>query len=341
MVINEAFQHSVFAACFCIMICAVSISLIPSKKDDLAERKSICFILGEDTIEQEYYSLATEFFQRDFAAKTDKLIKHVRSIEELLHFLNQHPEDEPWARIELVVHGNVWSGLSVNILDGGERAYPKELLKAVIKKQLPLLKSNVIDTNTIINVWGCGIGTNPIMNIALEKCFTDELGIKVRLNSSKKFVVFKRQVNNGQVKLVQASYWPYFFKRGYRPSESLIVKSLQEQFPDAPIDFKSAVLHKDKSLTIQESFHIPVSWTVIYDTKKDRPTVRKQDEKINWIKSQKQLMKNIEEFGIPFDRYQWTVNKIKHTDDHGNTVPAIKAIGMSTVYCVLKEDRSV
>ena len=341
MVINEAFQHSVFAACFCLMICAVSISMIPSTKEHLTQRKSICFILGEDKEDQEYYSLATEFFQGDSVAKTDELIKHVRSIEELLHFLNRNPKAEPWARIELVVHGNVWSGLSVNILDGGERAYPKELLKASIKNKLPLINSNVIDSNTIVNVWGCGIGTNPVMNIALAKCFTDEIGNKATLNSSKKFIVFKRQPSSGQVRLVKASYWPYFFKRGYRPSKSIIAKSLQEQFPNATVNFRDAVLHKNHSSTIQESFHIPVSWTVIYDTKEDRPTVRKQDEKINWIKSQKQLMKNIEEFGIPFDRYQWTVNKIKHTDDYGNTVPAIKAIGMSTVYCVLKEDRSV
>jgi len=338
MVMNESFQYSIFASFLSILLCVIGVSIIPDKTSDVSERKSICFILGEDKENQEYYTLATEFFTRDSVAKTDKVIKHVRSVEQLLYFLNQNKEAKPWSRIELVVHGNVWSGLSTKILDGGERAYPKELFRAVVKKQLPILEANVIDTNTIINVWGCGIGTNPIMNIALEKCFTDEEANCPRLNASKKFIVFKRQRNSGIVRLVQASYWPYFFKRGYRPSESQIVKSLQTQFPDAPINFSEVIMHNNRSSISQESFHIPVSWTVIYNTKEERPSISDQKEKMKWVKSQAGLMKKIKDFGIPIERYTWTVNKIIHTDEFGNTVPAIKAIGMSTVLCVLEEE---
>lgn len=341
MVMNEAFHHSIFAASLAVLLCVIGISIVPTKLETISNKKSICFILGEDKENQGYYRLATEFFLKDSVAKTDQLITHIRSIEELLDFLNQNKETEPWSRIELVVHGNVWSGLSAKIFDGGERAYPKELFRAVIKKQLPILVSNVIDTNTLVNVWGCGIGTNPIMNIALEKCFTDKEGNGVKLNASKKFVVFKRQAKSGIVRLVQASYWPYFFKRGYRPSESVIAKSLKRQFPDAPVNFTSAVREQQDSSTFQESFHIPVSWTVIYKTKEERPSVNELEEKINWVKSQAGLMKKIKEFGIPLDRYQWTVNKIIHTDESGNTVPAIKAIGMSTVLCVLEEEINV
>lgn len=338
---NKSFQHSIFASFLSLLLCVIGISIIPDKKPDVLERKSICFILGEDKQNQDFYTLATEFFARDSVAKTDKLITHVRSIEQLLHFLNHNKEAKPWNRIELVVHGNVWSGLSTKILDGGERAYPKELFRAVIKKQLPILESNVIDTNTIINVWGCGIGTNPIMNIALEKCFTDEESNRPKLNASKKFVVFKRQRQSGNVRLVQASYWPYFFKRGYRPSESQIAKSLETQFPDAPVNFSDAIGSNDRSTVFQQSFHIPVSWTVIYDTKEERPSVGEEIEKLKWVTSQAGLMKKIREFGIPIERYQWTVNKIIHTDEFGQTVPAIKAIGMSTVLCVLEEEHKV
>ena len=264
MVMNEAFQQSVFATFLSVILCAVFISAIPRKTTNTSDRKSICFILGEDKEDQEYYTLATEFFNQDSVAKTDKLIRHIRSIEELLHFLNQNKEDKPWNRIELVVHGNVWSGLSAKIMDGGERAYPKDLLKAVLQKQLPILKANVIDTNTIVNVWGCGIGTNPIMNIALEKCFTDDVNNRVRLNTSKKFVVFKRQSRTGKVRLVQASYWPYFFKRGYRPSPTKIARELEVQYPEANINFTNAILDDEDSTTFHESFHIPISWTVIY-----------------------------------------------------------------------------
>jgi len=214
-------------------------------------------------------------------------------------------------------------------------------LKAVIHKQLPTLQSNVIDTNTIVNIWGCGIGTNPIMNIAIRKCFTDELGKQARINSSKKFIVFKRQADSGIVRMIKANYWPYFFRRGYRPSQSEISRTLEKQYPNALVNFNEAIDENSQSSIYHESFHIPISWTVIYKTKDQRPSVDAEADKMKWVKSQKGLMKKIEEFGIPIDQYNWTVNKIIHTDQNGNVVPAIKAIGMSTIICVLKEEGNV
>lgn len=337
MVVNPAFEHSTFVSFLCLVIFGVFMTNIPKKVAKTVEEQSICFILGEDKADQEFYSLASEYFSKDSVAQTSKLVRHIRSIEELILFLNNQKPDKPWKRIELVVHGNVWSGLSVKITDGGERAYPKELLRAFVENDLPTLSPYVIDTNTIVNVWGCGIGTNPIMNIALSKCFTDMVGQQAKVKASKKFVVFKRQEGSGHVKLIKASYWPYFFKRGYRPSDTVISRTMARQYPEANLNFANIISQKERQTCYEEQFHIPISWTVIYKSKESRPDVTHQASKHNWIRSQAALMKKIREMQIPFDQYHWTVNKIIHTNAKGQKVPAIKAIGMSTVLCVLEE----
>lgn len=340
MVVKHVFDQSIFASLLSLLLFVICIAVVPRQAVKEVERKvgeSICFILGEDKEEQTFYSLAADYFTTDSMASTNKLIRHVRSVEELVLFLNAQENSLPWHRIELVVHGNVWSGLSVDIKDGGERAYPKELLKALAKKQLPVLDGHVIDSNTIVNVWGCGIGNNPIMNLALNACFTDEEGERAEVNASKKFVVFKRKSGNGDVKLLKASYWPYFFRRGYRPGNNVISRAMADQYPNAPLDFKE-VLRAEKSNSVyEEQFHIPISWTVIYDSKESRPSVDTWDSKERWIRSQPSLMKKITDLQIPFELYTWTVNKIIHTDELGQQVPAIKAIGMSTVLCFLDE----
>jgi len=337
MVVKHIFGKSIFLYLLTILLFMICISIIPRKMAEAEEGESICFILGEDKLEQTFYSLATEYFTSDSLAGTDKLVRHVRSIEELISFLNAQDNRVPWQRIELVVHGNVWSGLSAKITDGGERAYPKELLKAFAKKQLPVLKDHVIDSNTVVNVWGCGIGNNPIMNLALKACFTDVEGERAAVNASKKFVVFKAGDDDGRVKLVKASYWPYFFKRGYRPGDQVISRAMAMQYPDAPLDFSESMSAVTSESVYQEQFHIPISWTVIYDTKEARPSIGTWESKEHWIRSQAPLMKKINDLQIPFEQYTWTVNKIIHTDESGQKVPAIKAIGMSTVLCFLDE----
>jgi len=328
-----------------LIIYFIVVGLVCSSSDMskvLPEQKgsTVTYILGEDHHDQTFYTLAKEYFLMDNLERTDKMVVHIRSIEGLIDHLNS--SEQKLARIELVTHGNVWSGLSAKILDGGERSYPKDLLKAKLKNELPLLKTGVIDRKTEINLWGCGIGRNPIINIALDKIFTDSDGLRPRVKASEDFVIFRKVAGTDTPIKLSASYWPYFFKRGYRPSESLIQQKLNNQFPETDMDWQDAFSRdeaENDTASFVNSFNIPVSWTVIYEQKEDRPSVTSDDEKMSWIRSQKGLIKKIDDLGIPIDKYKWTVNKIIHTDEKGKKVPAIKAIGMSTVLCVVKPNR--
>lgn len=326
--------------CFAVFACIGHFdSLISKTAKPSLKKGSITFILGEDTGDRNFYTLGEEFFRYDSVYKTEQIIKHVRSLEGLLDFLNMNKFDTPLSRIEVLVHGNVWSGLSAKIIDGGERAYPKELLRAVLSGKLPTLRAGVVQTDTEINFWGCGIGNNPILRIALDSMFVDEDAIKPQITASNKFVVFKNGPVGEVPKRVFASYWPYFFKRGYRPSESVISKAMQDQYPDlekewrltSPEDINDSVLDK-----YTEQFHIPITCLVTYKDSEDRPDIGTETAKMNWVRSQPSLMRRLDELSIPIDKYKWTVNKIIHTKEDGAKVPAIKAIGMSTVLCFLE-----
>ena len=318
------------------ILAVIAICIFSSCQQDneqlMVQRESniYCFLLGEDKDEQQYFTLAEEFFRTDSAMQCSKFVTHIRSIEELIYFLNRQDTNTPIERIELVTHGNVWSGLSVRIFDGGERAYPKELLKATVNDQLPRLKDGILNEHTVINVWACGIGTNPLLNIGVSNCFESESGIKPKVNLTKKFVVFKRVGDN--VKMVKASYWPYFFKKGYRPSDKTIARELKRQFPNKDL---TAILNDSKNEAMIEEFNVPIKWTVTYPTKEARPSLNSEEEEMAWIKSQPKLVQRIKDLSIPINQYNWKVQKVLDYRDDGTVVPCIQALGMSTVRCLL------
>ncbi len=300
--------------------------------------KSICFLLGEDKPGYEYFTLAKAYYLNDDEDKTDVVVNTCRSIEEVIQYLNEHNNQNPWSTIEVVLHGNPYSGLSTNIKDGGLRATPKNLLKSTLLNGLPNLQTGTINSETKINFWGCGIGKNPFINMALDTFFSLETGEKPIIYTSPHFVIFKPQAGASTPRKLKASYWPYIYKRGYRPSESVIAQAMRKQYPDDTIQWESAIRETANDTSfLNNSFHIPVSWTVIYDQKEDRPSVSTEAEKLAWINSQPSLLEKISELQIPKNKFHWTVNKIIHTKEDGSKVPAIKAIGMATILCVLEE----
>jgi len=310
----------------------------PCVSDEASSRKSITFLLGEDKPGYNYFDLAERHFLFDQSEKTDQIVKSCRSLEDMIYYLNNNPNDEKWSTIQVVLHGNPWNGLSLPIESDGPRATAKEMLRAVLKNPLPPLKTNAIDSSTNMNFWGCGIGKNPFIQIALDSMFHQEEGAP-NIYCSPHFVIFK-EVMNTAPKRIKASYWPFVFKRGYRPSTSLIAQEMRNQHPNVDLDW-SEVIDESNELSqdglFENSFHIPVSSVVIFPTKDSRPNFETQEDKLNWVKSQDEIMNKIHELEIPFEKFTWTVNKIIHKKKNGENVPAIKAIGMATVLCVMEE----
>jgi len=301
-------------------------------------RRSITFLLGEDKPGYRYFSLAEEHFLFDSEEKTEIVNNSCRSIEDLIHFLNEDKSVKKWGTIQVVLHGNPWQGLSLPLMNEGPRATKRTLAKALMNNPLPKLQADNIDSLTKINLWGCGIGKNPFINIAMDSFFRLPSGEVPDIYTSPHFVIFKEMENGLPPKRIRASYWPYVFKRGYRPSDDLICKELKKQHPDTKIDWSSAIREADTlGNTFQNAFNLPVSWTVTYPTKAARPDLLTHEDKMAWVQSQPALMSQLEELGLPLEKYTWTIGKRILTREDGTKVPAVKAIGMATVLCVLSE----
>ncbi|NND32464.1 MAG: hypothetical protein HKN76_07725 [Saprospiraceae bacterium] len=305
------------------------------------QRESITFLLGHDKPGQNFFQLAEQHFLFDSVEHSDQVIKSCPSLLSLVEYLRDKSGNAPWGVINVVVHGNMWGGLSVPLWPEGSRAFPKELFSAACQGAFPLLDSSVIDSQTKVNFWACGIGKNPLINLALEYVFTNQSGDLADLYVSPHFVIFKKLGHQVAPVRIKASYWPFFYRRGYRPSENEIAAELKIQYPDMDMDWESSLKTslEDTSITdFYDEFHVPVVWTVIYADKASRPDISTVESKMSWIKNQPDLMMKIADLQIPLEKYNWTVQKIIYTDNQGIQQPAIKAIGMCTVLCVISPE---
>lgn len=306
-------------------------------------RKSITFILGEDRTDIPYFRLATEHFAMDSSEQTDYVVTSCRTIECVIKYLNETgtKHQDPWATINLVAHGNPSTGLNLYLQDNGHKATPKRLLQAAITHSLPRLNECIIDRDTHINIWSCGIGKSPMINLAMKSILTPLGGDTAQVYCSPHFVVFHPDPLGGAPRRVKASYWPYYFKRGYRPSPSEISHAMAQQYPEVQQDWHRLQRIKNRNALNQaytQEYHIPISYLKVFKNKTDRPQFNNIHEEEKWIQGQTAIMTQLEETGLDFDKFNWQIHKIIHTDENGNKVPAIKVIGMCTVINFLNEE---
>lgn len=307
--------------------------------DDPPGRTSITFLMGEDKTDIPFFEKAELHFSLHPEEGTDLIVKSLRSFEAVIKYLNDYgTPGVSWGTINIVLHGNPNTGLRTLITDGGHVATPKRLIQAFLLESTPRFNNGTIDSMTQLNIWGCGIGKNPVVKIALQQLLQTENGVKPKLYCSPHFVIFKEKDDRRIPVRLNLSYYPYYFKRGYQPSHSEIRHAMMNQYPDAEINWDVALAETSENEEFfHHSYHIPVSYLKIFKQKSDRPELSSQKQKIEWVKAQKELMYQIADSGIPFEKFHWRVHKIIHTDTEGNVVPAVKAIGMSTVMCFLKE----
>ena len=306
--------------------------------------KSITFIMGEDKTDQPYFANAALHYATNESEGTDYVVQSCRTIEDIIRYLNNSSENgpNPWSVINVVAHGNPQTGLNLNITENGHKATPKRLVQAALRGDTPIIDNRVVDSTTKINFWSCGIGKSPLINFALSRIFRPQGTLAANVYCSPQFVIFHKPPDKAMPLRLKASYWPYYYKRGYRPGNIEIGRALQEQYPDAGLDWASALRRQgktDSTQTYYGEYHIPVSFTRIYDSKEVRPEFNNDDEKLAWAMAQPEIRAQLEEAGIPAEKFHWTINKILLWDSDGQNTPAVKAIGMSTVLYVLQEEQ--
>lgn len=306
----------------------------PKENHMQTDRQSITFILSTDSPGKNYFTLATEHFTKHQSEKTDIVTSECRSIACVIKYLNNAVNDHPWSTINLIAHGNAKTGLNLYLSDGGHKATPKRMVQEVALASLPQLKANVVDSKSKINLYACGIGTNPMNALSMKAIFRPMTGPWPEVECAEEYIIF-RPDENGIVQKLKASYWPYYYKRGYRPSISEIEQQMKSLYPKDDQLWAEILQHPSDSL-LTKDYHIPISFTKYYQKKDERPDFNSQEEKEKWAKSQPHIINKLEELNMSYNDFHWRIDKRIIKDAEGNNRYAVKAIGMTTALCFLR-----
>ena len=298
--------------------------------------RSITFVIGEDKSANKYYTFAARYFREHEMGVNNKVIIAPLSFVEILDYLNTIPEDERWDKINIISHGNSWTGLAVKITKGGPRTTLESVIDAQSDGQLPTLRTGIFDEQSHVILYACGLGLNEGLMYKLKEVFTSDYSPTV--TSTKLFNIFSAGKTTSKHSLA------YFYNSFYKPNKYLgkpsLAGQLQERYPNVAIDWLAALnrkLPKYPGEAFSYKYFIPISWTEVYENAQERPKLKTEDDIISWVLDQPAFLNLVKEYDIPLDKYQWSVQYKNYTNSDGETKPAMRIKGKTVVMSVLKE----
>lgn len=305
----------------------------------LEDRKTITFILGEDEPDSKnkYYSGALDYYRFNEEAKTDFLVPSCRSLLDVRNFLARGSGNGlPWGEINLVVHSNEWSDMGACVIPEGPRVSETTIQAAISSGVFTALPDSLLDGCSELIIQGCALGRNEAVLMALSQAFGGAGALPV-VRSSRYFILYQPGVVSPDKYL--ADFWYTHYPTGYHPGNYMLEANLREFYPEAKIDWKTALANHESTAAgaaYTYSFRIPVVWYTAYDRKEDRPDVSTADGKMAWVTTQPELMKTVLEYGFSEEDFTWTVYPTHRQFSNGKRKPAIKGIGLLNIVCVLK-----
>jgi len=308
----------------------------------IEERKSITFILGDDKEEDNrYYKEATAYYTNNAEGKTNYLITTFRSLTEVRDYLevNAPTNGLPWGRINLVSHGNQWTGLSVKVAPGAKRSTPKRIEEYINSNDFCPMSKNTIDEKTEIFLHGCGVGNNEALVNILAKAFRSEEHQPL-VRASKLFEYYaSAQTNNVvQTEHYLANSWFTCYAMGERPSENVISNEFHDKYPTASVDWHHALQTTTPRWigdTYHYTFEVPVKW-VIPVTSDSIPSLTSVEAQLQWLKQQSQIIEELTNIDIPMEKFTWSFTTVYINNDDGTKSPAVWVKGYCTILCVLQ-----
>lgn len=304
-------------------------------------RQDITFLLGQDKDgANPYFQKARQYYRQHPEDRTEFIVDTCQSLLAVRNYLNTNTpaNDRPWGKINLVFHSNEWTGMGVPTLPGGKRTTEASLANAIGQGVFPPLSKEVVDACTEMVFHGCALGRNEGLLTALRAAFLPA-DVETQFSSSPYFVIFDEQ-KNGYPKRFLADYWYTFYRTGHKPQDSVLVRQLQQRYPTAAVDWKSALQAQspiDGNKPFHYTFKVPIVWTVTYPSEAERPSIATWKDQQRWLSQQAELQTVFETYQIPESHFSWYLRTLDYTFEDGTVEPAIKAVGFCTVLCVLKE----
>ena len=341
----------------CLILLLGSFSKVENKTDlpksdthqntENQKRKSITFIMGEDEkTKNQYYAEAANFYRYNEQERTDVVIDTCQSLWSIKTFLEDHRPTNglPWGDINIVVHSNEWTGLSMPVFPNGERINSAVLMDAHINNHFIPIPSEVADGQTRIDFKSCGLGRNELLVNALQELFLNDecAGTSPKVTASPYFLFYESAKYKGiptSTKKSKAEVWYAFYKTGYREGDIKLSRQLSKRYPNATVNWRKALKHKsseNSASLFHYNFTIPIEWTVTYETESDRPNLVTKESQQKWLANQLELQAELAAYGIEMDKFRWQFKEIDYTFEDGVVEPAIQVKGKCTVVCILQ-----
>ncbi len=305
---------------------------------EICNGDSITFLLGEDRTERNpYFQYAADYFRSDSIEKTALIHSNCRDLKAVHEYLATHrPANRAWKQINLVVHGNEWTGMCLPLDEKkGGRTNVNSLEHAMQNGEFPSLPQGHFDADTRLSVFACNVGRDTALLAALGRAFNG-----VAVVSAPYFNIFENNPEQPtQIRRYLADYRYVVFPAGSFPGNKSVAQQLATRYPEDTTHWDAALQRLKPRFSGDSYVHyfsIPVQWTTLYSTENERPKIETEAEFLQWVYAQPTLMAEIRRMGLAPEQFRWTLEASEYLTDTNGLKPAILAEGRAMIYCVLK-----
>jgi hypothetical protein len=303
-------------------------------------RPNVTFIVGEDMeSDNQYYAAAKKYYCTHDVDNQSIVIDSCRSLVAIQDFLKTHTtkENKPWGKINIVAHGNEWTGLKLSILPNvKERVNATTLKNALNNNLLQTLKNSPkLDAHTQLHIKGCAVGKDEALLSMIKQAF----GGRLKVFSPEKFVIY--QADN-------QCYLADYFYSFHHPDSSFhrenAVKELNQRYPFTQLDWNTILSENVIARNVATEggvktpfvyrFKIPIRWTVNFSDSTQVPKFPNPQnlQFEDWLFQQNNLMATLDKTHLPKESFRWVY------DTAGSSM---KIYGVCQVVCVLKPEERV
>lgn len=293
---------------------------------------TITFILGEDEGTNAYYTRAEEYFRYHPEEAGEYLVTDLRSLGEVHNYLRDNPSlAGPWQKVNLVAHGNQWTGLAVPLYpDGPSRTQTEVLQEWTPDRPLP---RSVLNKSTEVIVHGCSVGRDSALLLQLSRVFAARGNRFPAVSASENFTLF-REGDYG----MERHYAEFYVRAtplGKYPQKEVMANRFRRQHPDKRIDWDEALSNTrfTKELTPHlYQFNVPVSWTRVYP---NHGGAQLPKDETKWLAGESDLIAKLDKMGLSPRQFLWEFSNEDYSLADGGALPAVTASGVARLFCVL------
>ena len=307
-----------------------------------SDHNEITFLLGEDRNNRNrYFACAETYFTTDSLEKTPLTVSSCHTMLDVRNYLDLHrPRTGAWRRVNLVVHGNEWTGINVPLSAEIPRTSAQNLREAAQSGLFRPLPEEVVDPWTEMVVYGCNVGRDTQLLYQISAAFSGEKRLGPVVRSARYFNLFQKdKENSGKVSRYLADCKSIPIKAGQYPGNKAVAKQLHEKYPNDTTNWASALSRLKPRFpgdSYVHYFHIPVQWTTVLQPNENQPVLTTAADTMQWVYAQKDLLKTIENLGFPPEQFRWEISPSTYTPEHGAPQPAITTKGLTIIYGVLQ-----